>query len=448
MSDLTPRSPADLYRHGLRLLLDKDIDGWVALSDENVVFEFPFAPEGAPKRLEGRAALADYMRGYTDHIDLHDFPYVEIHRTEDPETVVAEMRGVGLAAASGAPLDSSYIAVVTVRNGRITRYRDYWNPLVMPDSMRAAAPRAAAPDTRPETEETPAPAGSGSTVLVTGATGNTGSRVVRRLVALGHPVRAASRGAVDQGDGATAVRFDWDDPSTHDDALRGADLLYLVPPTGAYDPAAVMMPFLKRASAAGVRRAVLLSSSAIPAGGPGAGQVHQAVADTFGEWAVLRPSWFMQNFTDRHPHADTIRSEDSILTATGEGRVGFVDADDIAAVAVHALLDATAPNTDLIITGPQALSYGEIAATVARITGRAVHHTPIPYERMRERLAAAGIPAEFAALLAGMDRSIADGAEDRTTGTVEAITGRPPRSFAAYAAAHADSFRKASTVRA
>ncbi|WP_052489663.1 NAD(P)H-binding protein [Streptomyces sp. 150FB] len=306
--------------------------------------------------------------------------------------------------------------------------------------MRAAAPSAAAP--------APIGSGNGSTVLVTGATGNTGSRVVRRLVALGHQVRAASRGAVDQGDGATPVRFDWDDPSTHDDALRGADLLYLVPPTGAYDPAAVMLPFLKRASAAGVRRAVLLSSSAIPAGGPGAGRVHQAVADTFGEWAVLRPSWFMQNFTDRHPHADTIRAEGSILTATGEGRVGFVDADDIAAVAVHALLDATAPNTDLIITGPQALSYGEIAATVARITGRAVHHTPIPYERMRERLAAAGIPAEFAALLAGMDRSIADGAEDRTTGTVEAITGRPPRSFAAYAAAHADSFGKAPAVRA
>ncbi|MFE2375616.1 nuclear transport factor 2 family protein [Streptomyces sp. NPDC059398] len=127
----TDTAPADLYRHGLRLLLDKDIEGWVGLWDENGVFEFPFAPDGWPRRLEGRAAIADYMRGYPGHIDLHDFPSVEIHRTTSPRTIVTEMRGVGRLVRTGSPFDMTYIAVVTFDNGLITHYRDYWNPLTI-----------------------------------------------------------------------------------------------------------------------------------------------------------------------------------------------------------------------------------------------------------------------------------------------------------------------------
>jgi ketosteroid isomerase-like protein len=124
-------TPVDLYRRGLQLLLDKNIPAWVDLWDENGIFEFPFAPEGWPKRLEGKAAVAEYMRDYPDHVDLHDFPYVEIHQTIAPETIVVEMRGVGRLVKTESPLDMSYIAVVTIRNGLITRYRDYWNPLAV-----------------------------------------------------------------------------------------------------------------------------------------------------------------------------------------------------------------------------------------------------------------------------------------------------------------------------
>lgn len=268
------------------------------------------------------------------------------------------------------------------------------------------------------------------TILVTGATGNTGSRLVPRLAALGHRVRAAARRAPALPGATEAVPFDWYEPATHDDALRGAHRLYVVPPTAAPDPAAVMLPFLRRARTAGVRRVVLLGSSAIPSGGPGVGQVHTALPELFDEWAVLRPSWFLQNFTDRHPHAESIRREGVIRTATGTGRVGFIDAADIAAVAAHALTDEPGTDTDLVLTGPQALSHDDIAATLTEVTGRPVRHRPLTYEQLRDRLAAE-LPAEFAALLAGLDRAIADGAEDRVTDTVERITGRPPRSFRA-----------------
>jgi ergot alkaloid biosynthesis protein len=268
-------------------------------------------------------------------------------------------------------------------------------------------------------------------ILVTGATGTTGRRVASRLTALGHPVTAASRRPAAQK-GAGTVRFDWYDPMTYTDALRDADRVYLVPPVGEPDPAAIMLPFLRQARAAGVRRAVLLSSSAIPAGGPAVGQVHSALPEVFDQWAVLRPSWFMQNFTGHHAHADSIRRDGVIMSATGKGRVGFIDADDIAAVAVHTLTDEPAPNTDLVITGPQALSYDDIAAVLTEVTGSPVSHRPLPYEQLRDRLAA-DMPEEFAELLAGLDLSISQGTEDRTTDTVERLTGHPPRSFREHA---------------
>ncbi|MFI9610566.1 nuclear transport factor 2 family protein [Streptomyces sp. NPDC052023] len=137
-----PVQPAELYRHGLRLLLDKDIPAWVDLWAEDGVFEFPFAPQGWPRRLEGKAAVAAYMRDYPDHIDLQDFADVKIHRTDDVRTVVVEMRGVGRLVKSGAPFDMTYIAVVTVADGRITHYRDYWNPLALPQGGAADFARA------------------------------------------------------------------------------------------------------------------------------------------------------------------------------------------------------------------------------------------------------------------------------------------------------------------
>ncbi|WP_328497696.1 nuclear transport factor 2 family protein [Streptomyces sp. NBC_00414] len=131
MTTTATTRPSDLFREGLRLLLAKDIPGWVGLWADHGVFEFPFAPDGWPKRLEGKAAVADYMRHYPDHIDLHDIPDLKIHETGEAGTIVVEMRGVGRLVETGAPFDMTYIAVVTVADGLFTLYRDYWNPLAI-----------------------------------------------------------------------------------------------------------------------------------------------------------------------------------------------------------------------------------------------------------------------------------------------------------------------------
>ncbi|MGA5462650.1 NmrA family NAD(P)-binding protein [Mycobacterium sp. NPDC050041] len=266
-------------------------------------------------------------------------------------------------------------------------------------------------------------------VLVLGATGTTGRRVAAILTDRGVPVRSATRNPTSPGH----VRFDWTDRATHAPALDGVAAVYLVAPPGEADPAPLVEPFLEEALRRGVRRVAQLSSSALSEGDPGLGAVHRLVRSAMPEWAVLRPSWFMQNFTGEHLVAQGVR-DGEIVTATGDGRVAFIDADDIAAVAAHALTDPVAHNTDHILTGPRALGYDEAAAIVARHLGRPVRHRSVPADELAERIAAGGIPLEFARILSALDVDIAGGAEDRVTRTVEEVTGRPARTFEEFCA--------------
>ncbi|MFY1635852.1 ergot alkaloid biosynthesis protein [Solwaraspora sp. WMMB335] len=287
------------------------------------------------------------------------------------------------------------------------------------------------------------------TVLVTGGTGNTGRRIVATLTAHRHPVRAASRHRPTDAVAASShVPFDWHDPATHGAAVDGVHAVYLMPPPATADPVGHLKAFLDLAQDAGVRRIVLLSSSAIRTGDPGPGQLPATIADRFPEWAVLRPSWFMQNFVaEHHHHGASIRRDGEIVTATGDGRVGFIDAADIAAVAVRALTDPVPHNAEYLLTGPQTHSYRDVAAMISEVGGRPVRHRAVDVDTMRRRLVDAGIPDSFATLLAGMDGAIAAGAENRTTSTVADVTGRQPTSLRDFCTAHADHWQPAVRTR-
>jgi ergot alkaloid biosynthesis protein len=269
-------------------------------------------------------------------------------------------------------------------------------------------------------------------VLVTGGTGKTGGRVARRLAEAGYPVRIGSRSA--------EVPFDWLDPTTHDGALAGVDRVYLVSPP-VDDPYPVMAAFVRRAMERGVRRFVLLSASSLPEGGPMMGAVHRFLRETAPEWAVLRPTWFMQNFSEG-PHAATIREEGRIYSATGEGRVPFVDAADIAEVAYRALTDERAHNTDHVITGSRALTYAEAADAIGEAVGRPVVHGNLSESELAEHWVRNGLPQEYAGILAAMDTAIAGGSENRVTDTVLRVTGRAPKDFTEFARESAGSWRE------
>ncbi|MBO0681281.1 ergot alkaloid biosynthesis protein [Mycolicibacterium sp. S2-37] len=269
-------------------------------------------------------------------------------------------------------------------------------------------------------------------LLVTGATGHTGSAVSRLLREAGAEVRTASRDP-----GRAAVRFDWTDRGTYADALAGVERMYLVAPVGVAEPAPVVRPFLEMGLARGLRRVALLSSSATEPADHGLGALYRLVTDTVPEPVVLRPSWFMTNFVGDHPVALGMRTG-TVTTATGAGRIGFVDVEDIAAVAAHTLLDDAVPDPEYLITGPEALSYADVCSLATELTGRTIQHVAVSTAERAEQIAASGVPRDFAVVLAAMDEAISRGSEDRVTDTVPRITGRPARSVADFLAAHVD----------
>jgi hypothetical protein len=117
-------------QHGLDLFLSKDMKAWTDLCAEDVVAEFPFAPEGTPSVIEGRAAFYEYLRGYPETIDVHEIPTTTIYTTGDPDVVVMEWSVAGTVVRTGNPYDMRYATFVTFSGGEITTYREYWNPQV------------------------------------------------------------------------------------------------------------------------------------------------------------------------------------------------------------------------------------------------------------------------------------------------------------------------------
>lgn len=261
-------------------------------------------------------------------------------------------------------------------------------------------------------------------ILVTGGTGKTGSRVAKLLPLQGATAVVGTRRPVRDED----VRFDWKDETTFGPAFKGVDAVYLVAPTDDFDSLGAMQAGLNAAQQAGVPRFVLLSASSLDEGGPMMGSVHTWLRENASEWAVLRPSWFMQNFSEVQ-HLAPIRDESSIFTATKTGRAGFIDAADIAACAAVLLSAAEIENTDHVITGPEALSYDDVASVLSRHLKRTVRHEKLSVPGMTARFEGLGLPKDYAVALAGMDDAVANGSENRVTDNVQLITGHEPKSF-------------------
>jgi uncharacterized protein YbjT (DUF2867 family) len=265
-----------------------------------------------------------------------------------------------------------------------------------------------------------------STTLVLAGTGKTGSRVAAKLTKLGLSARTAARTGAD-------VRFDWDDPSTHSPALEEVDRVYLVAPVLRTDFAEQVSSFLDLAQAAGVHHVTYLSAYGIDHAPPHV--AHRAVElDLIARDAIthsiLRPAWFMQNFSDTF-----LKPVDGTITVpTGDGAEAFVDAEDIAAVAAATLANPDGhAGAQYAPTGPEALTVSDAADIIANVTGQPTKHHDIDRNAWINATVAAGVPANYGEVLRTLTETVATGHGSRPNNDVQNVTGAPPISFADFA---------------
>ncbi|KAL9624676.1 MAG: hypothetical protein Q9160_001030 [Pyrenula sp. 1 TL-2023] len=268
------------------------------------------------------------------------------------------------------------------------------------------------------------------TILLTGSSGKTSSRLASLLSQSSHPFLVASRSGSASAP-YTSVRFDWLDPATYDGVFTAPPARHS-PITAAYlvappvsDPLPSMKAFADFSRDKGIKRFVLLSSSAVKSGETPLGKMHAYLETSGLEWTVLRPSWFMENFSEG-PYLSTIRQSSQISSATLTGKVPFVSAHDIAAVAYQALTDPKPHNTAHIIRGPELLSYDGVAGLLSEVLGRSVEHVRLLPSERTEGFVRGGVEREWAELLTWLDVGISEGREERLNDVVERVTGRKP----------------------
>ncbi len=266
-------------------------------------------------------------------------------------------------------------------------------------------------------------------ILVFAANGNVGQPLVAALLARGEQVKAASRTGTAVG-GAQGVAVDMDDPSTLARAFEGVDRVFLLAPTGSLDITRRLLPVIEAAAARKVKVVLMTAlgvdaDDAIPYR-----QVELALERSGTPFVIVRPNWFADNFhTFWKPGID----HGVIAVPAADGKTSFIDAGDIAESAAAALTTDRFDGRAFNLTGPEALSYGEAAAVLSRVTGKAIAYTPVDDDAFVGILTGAGVPEPYARFLATLFHPVREGWTARVTGDVETLTGHAPRSLATYA---------------
>ncbi|MEU9609019.1 NAD(P)H-binding protein [Streptomyces sp. NPDC048057] len=265
---------------------------------------------------------------------------------------------------------------------------------------------------------------SDANTLVLGATGKTGRRVAARLRLRGTPVRSASR--------TSAAPFDWSEPGGWDAVLRGADAVYLVPPTV---PGPVH-EFVARAEAAGVQRLVLLSGRGSDTWGDTTfgldmRSAEDAVRGSALEWTVVRPSNFAQNFDEDLFHAPLVAGE--LALPAGAVSDPFIDVEDVADVAAGVLNEpGLHAGKTYDVTGPRSITFGEATELIGRASGRPIAYRQISADEYVATLVDQGFDEDAAHHVAEMFVLMERGLLAAPTEDVAEVLGRPARTFEDY----------------
>jgi len=260
-------------------------------------------------------------------------------------------------------------------------------------------------------------------ILIIGGTGKTGRRVADTLAARGVATRVASRSG--------ETRFDWDDPETWAAALTDVSAAYVPysPDLAVPEAPPAIRELTRLAADRGVRRLVLLSGR----GEEEAQRCERIVLDTNPAWTVIRASWFNQNFSEGYflePLLDGV-----LALPAGAVLEPFVDADDIADVAVAALTEPGHEGRIYEVTGPRLMTLAQAVGEIAAATGRELHYEQISAEAYVRGMLEQQVPEQIVDLIRYLFETVLDGRNAATADGVQQALGRPPRDFADYARA-------------
>lgn len=282
-------------------------------------------------------------------------------------------------------------------------------------------------------------------ILVFGATGHIGGELISILSSQGVPAVAAAR-APERArplPGISWTKADLSDPASIDASFGGAKTMFLLTGNGP-DLASLQITAIRAAAKSGVEYVVKLSAlgasdhSKSPIGRAHY-EVEQELIASGMRWVILRPHAFMQNLLDQ---TTTIVREGRLFAASGDGKVPLVDTRDIAAVAAVVLTSSGHDGKKYVLTGPEALSYFDVARILSETAGRRITYVPLSIEEARQRMErGGGAPWEIESLLALAAYQRAGGPTAVVHDTVRQVLGRPPRSLAEFARDHAKEFR-------
>jgi uncharacterized protein YbjT (DUF2867 family) len=280
--------------------------------------------------------------------------------------------------------------------------------------------------------------------LVIGATGNIGSRVTQRLIARGERpsvfVRSAKKATVLFGDEVDIHVGDLEMPrSSLAAALAGIEGVFLV--SDGPDLATRDRTVAFAAKSAEVRHVVKLSTLDVHSGvgtGPWHARGEAAVRESGVAFTFIQAAGFMSNVLG---WSDSIRKGGVLRSSTGKGKIAFIHPDDIADVATAALTTRTHDGQSLVITGPEALSYGEMAATIGGAIGKRVRFEELSDEQAHADVVGWAGKGPYADALVDIWRAIREGRLATVSDGVKQVIEREPIPFNRWAEENADAFQ-------
>ena len=278
-------------------------------------------------------------------------------------------------------------------------------------------------------------------ICVTGAGGTLSSEVIRQLEQQ-VPFRAAyfsdRAAAAARARGIEAVVIDYNKPGTLRTAFQGCDTLFLLGPN-ALNQTELELNAVDAAMAVGVRHIVKQSVMGAAEEAYSLANIHRPVEKAIEEsglaWTFLRPNSFMQNTVTFM--AQTIRAEGTFYSASGEARISHADVRDIAAVAVAALRAPGHEGRIYTLSGPEALTYDDMADELSKGLGRDIHHISLPPADLKAAMVAEGMPEAIADRMLDLERYFRENRASAITDDVRRVTGREPGRFARYVQATA-----------